>query len=199
MADASMMGGCSGVRKGSPEAVMIADLREKEGRKRRKRRKRVRGSRRKKEGQEKEKKEIHAEETAPRHAVVGGSAELRPGQQPGWRSTGLDFVGWMRSWSSSLGQWETTERSLSSEVTPSDLLFKKFASSLMFYLHSEEVTEGSGQGLLGPDLNPVIHSLGNHQQGTQMLSASVATSGTWDDDAKSIYQIGLLWRLSKLS
>ena len=90
------------------------------------------------------------------------------------------------------------ERILGSGVTPSDLLFKKFTSSLMFYLHSEEVTEGSGQGLLGPDLNPVIHSLRNHQQGTQMLSASAATSGTWDDDAKNTYLIGLLWRLSKL-
>lgn len=158
----------------------------------------MRASRRKKEGREKEKQEIHAEETAPRRAVVGGSAALRPGQQPGGRSTGLDFVGWMRSWSLSLGQWETTERSLSSGVTPFDLLFKKF-TSLMFYLRSEEVTDSSGQGLLGPDLNPVFHSFGNHRQGTQVLSASVATSGTWDDDAKSICRIGLLWRLSKLS
>ena len=69
----------------------------------------------------------------------------------------------------------------------------------MFYLRSEEVTDSSGQGLLGPDLNPVFHSFGNHRQGTQVLSASVATSGTWDDDAKSICRIGLLWRLSKLS
>lgn len=118
---------------------MIADLREEEGKKRRKRRRRVRRRGRKKEGPEKEKKQfVRRKKLAPRRSVVeGGALCSRPSQQPGWRSTGRDSVGWMRSWSPSLGQWETMERILSSGVTPCDLLFKKLASSLMLYLHSE--------------------------------------------------------------
>ena len=118
---------------------MTADLREEEGKKRRKGRRRVRRRGRKKEGPEREKKQfVRRQQLAPRRSVVeGGALCSRPSQQPGWRSTGRDFVGWMRSWSPSLGQWETMERILSSGVTPSDLLFKKLASSLMFYLHSE--------------------------------------------------------------
>ena len=47
----------SGVRKGSPEAVRVADLSEEEGKRRRKTRRRVRGSGREKEGQETEEEE----------------------------------------------------------------------------------------------------------------------------------------------
>lgn len=71
---------CSGVRKGSPEAVRVADLREEEGKRRRKSR-RVRGSGREKAGQEKEEEEMHAEETASTKAHCGGRercAETRP-------------------------------------------------------------------------------------------------------------------------
>lgn len=108
---------------------MIADLREEEGEKRRKRRRRVRrrGRGGKKEGQEKDKKQfVRRKQLAPRRTVAeGGALCSRPSQHPGWRSTGRDSVGWMRSWSPSLGQWETMGRILSSGVTPSDLLFKK--------------------------------------------------------------------------
>lgn len=71
----------SGVRKGSPEAVRVADLREEEGKRRRKSRRRVRGSGREKEGQEKEEEEMHAEETASTKVHCGGRercAETRP-------------------------------------------------------------------------------------------------------------------------
>lgn len=81
---------------------------------------------------------MRRKQLAPRRTVLEGAALCSgPSPQPGWRSTWRDFVGWMRSWSPSLGQRETMERILSSGVTPSDLLFKKLASSLMFYLHSE--------------------------------------------------------------